>query len=176
MAIIVCAVLIFIVALIVEERSGILRAGSPAPGFSARSSTGETITLRDYLGKTNVVLFFYPKDFTAGCTAEVCGFRDRFTRIRELGAVVLGVSYDDSASHRRFVESYHLPYPLITDADGSIARAYGVTRLGGVVALVKRTTFVIDREGMIRSVIRHELTMSRHIEDVITVLEAIGHR
>ncbi len=151
----------------------ILNEGVPAPLFSAPMRDGTPVRLADYRGMKNVVLFFYPKDFTPGCTREVCAYRDSHAAFEELEAVVFGISYDDARSHRRFSECYDLPFPLLTDVDHSISRKYGVARLNGLFPLVRRVTFVIDKEGIIRKVIHHEMTINRHVEDAIAVLKSL---
>lgn len=134
-----------------------LRPGDPAPDFTAVDERGRTVSLSDFRGR-KVVLYFYPKDDTPGCTREACGFRDRFAELEAAGAVVLGVSPDDAASHARFKEKYGLPFSLLSDHDHRIADAYGVwkerRRFGRTSHGVERTTFVIDEDGRIRAVIR----------------------
>jgi peroxiredoxin Q/BCP len=117
-----------------------------------------------------VVLFFYPKDFTSGCTAEVCAFRDQFKAIVQHDAVVIGVSGDDETSHRKFSSAYALPYYLVSDRDGSIGKKHGAFWLGGLLPFMKRTTYIIDKEGTIRGVFRHGLRISRHVEDALACL------
>jgi peroxiredoxin Q/BCP len=162
-----------LLVMLAAERWGTLPEGSRAPGFTAPASTGETIRLADFAGEKNVVLFFYPKDFTAGCTEQACAFRDAYEELRALNAVVFGVSGDTRASHEKFAGTHRLPYPLISDSSRAIARAYGVLRLGGVLPLPKRVTYVIDRKGVIRMVVHHELQMGRHVEEALAVLRRI---
>src|SRR5215831_19471894 len=102
-----------------------LKPGAPAPTFTAPDSDGKTIRLADYHGK-KVVLYFYPKDDTPGCTVESCGLRDNYQKIKSLGAEILGVSTDDSASHRKFADKFNLPFTLVADHDKKISRAYAV--------------------------------------------------
>ena len=129
-----------------------VEAGDLAPDFTLTSDSGETVTLSSFRGK-RVVLFFYPKDDTPGCTVEACGFRDVYSEFEERGAVVLGVSPDDEPSHVRFREKYGLPFTLLADPDKEAAQAYGVWRerkLYGKVGFgIKRSTFVIDSEGRV---------------------------
>lgn len=124
-----------------------LQEGAPAPGFKAQTDDGKTVSLSDFRGK-NVVLYFYPKDDTPGCTREACSFRDSLAAFAKKDAVVLGVSLDDPASHTAFRRKFGLPFTLLADTDGAVARAYGV--LDGDCA--SRWTFVIDREGRIKRV------------------------
>jgi len=165
------AVLVLIAALAAEERSGLLSAGDRAPNFTARLHDGTTVNLADILSRQAVVLFFYPKDFTSGCTKEVCAFRDRYDRLKTFNAAIFGVSGDDDLSHASFASRYRIPYPLISDTDGSIRRAYGALRLGGLVPFAKRVTYVIGRDGVIHLVSHHEIGIDEHVDEVFAVLE-----
>ncbi len=127
-----------------------LRIGDPAPDFEALTDTGETVRLSDFRGK-RVVLYFYPKDDTSGCTKQACGFRDNYPVIEERNAVVLGVSPDGQASHRKFKTKYNLPFTLLVDEDHAIAERYGVwgekQMYGRTFMGIIRSHFVIDEEG-----------------------------
>jgi len=153
-----------------------LKEGEQAPRFTGRLSTGEQVSLDDLIVTHAVVLFFYPRDFTVTCTKQVCAFRDNFSRVRDLDAVIFGVSSDGSLSHNRFIQRYSLPFPLINDTDRSIGRAYGVVRFGGLIPLSMRVTYVIDRQGIIRGVFHHELTVERHVVDVLKTLKGLRNR
>ena len=118
-----------------------------------------------------VYLYFYPQDFTAGCTEQACTFRDNYDAIKKYDAVIFGVSADQTDSHRKFAASYHLPFPLISDADRSISKLYHARWLFGLWPYAKRVTYVIDKQGIIRSVIHHELNIGRHLGDVIEALK-----
>ncbi len=166
-------IVVLAIALAVEEGSGLLPASTRAPDFSALLSTGKRFALADHRGKNPVVLFFYPADFTQGCTQEVCAFRDVYDALIEEGAVIIGISQDTHSSHARFSEEYRLPFPLISDADHAISRAYGVERLGGFVPLPKRVTYVIDEEGIVRAAIHHEFMIHRHVDEVREALKRI---
>jgi peroxiredoxin Q/BCP len=125
--------------LVASESRSLLDEGDTAPNFTSVLSRGKTISLSDYRGKKNVVLFFYPKDFTPGCTKEVCSFRDNYDELKKYEAELFGVSYDGEASHQAFINKYNLPFPLISDADKSISKAYGTAnRLGGLMPGAKR--------------------------------------
>ena len=132
-----------------------LKIGDLAPDFEAPTDEGETIRLSDFRGK-RVVLYFYPKDDTSGCTKQACGFRDRYPEIEERNAVVLGVSKDGIASHQKFKTKYDLPFTLLVDADHRIAEQYGVwgekTSYGKTYMGTIRSHFVIDEEGRIADV------------------------
>lgn len=150
--------------------------GSPAPDFRLQDQNGNWQTLSDYRGQW-VVLYFYPKDDTPGCTTEACNFRDDIFKFRALGAKILGVSLDDVSSHREFAEKYHLPFPLLADTGHGVAKDYGVLSsfLGFKVA--SRETFVIDPQGRI---VRHyadvdpEDHSARTLADLKALQEAAG--
>ncbi len=129
-----------------------LKVGDAAPDFELKTDTGETVRLSDYRGQ-RVILYFYPKDDTPGCTTQACGFRDHYPQIEEKNAVVLGVSPDDEASHRKFKTKYDLPFTLLVDEDGKVAEKYGVwgekSLYGKTYMGVYRSHFVIDEEGRI---------------------------
>lgn len=148
-----------------------LRVGDPAPDFELPSSTGEMVRLSDYRGKSEVVLFFYPKDNTPGCTVEACSFRDSHEVFREAGAEVIGVSSDSPESHRRFAERFHLPFVLLSDADGALRARYGVPRTLGL--LPGRVTYLIDRDGIVRHIFSSQLQPKRHVAEAIEVLERL---
>lgn len=150
-----------------------LSIGQPAPEFTARNHGGEEIRLSAYRGRKNVILYFYPKDFTPGCTAEACSFRDNYLDLAKHDVVVFGVSSDDAASHARFVAAYSLPFVLISDDDRSISKRYGARWLWGLVARPKRITYVVDKEGIIRGVFHHELGIHKHLDDAIAVLQTM---
>jgi peroxiredoxin Q/BCP len=142
----------------------VLAVGTPAPGFNTVDAHGKPVSLADFAGKT-VILYFYPKDDTPGCTKEACGFRDAYADYQSKDLVVLGVSMDDQASHKKFAEKYNLPFPLLVDSDGAIARAYDVD--GGGYA--KRVTYVIDGEGKIAKVYQN-INTETHARDILADL------
>jgi peroxiredoxin Q/BCP len=120
------------------------QAGTPAPDFTAQTTTGKTVHLNDFRGK-KLVLYFYPEGDPLGCTVEACGLRDEYQKIREQGAEVPGVSIDSTASHQKFTERYHLPFPLLADIDKSVSKAYSV--LNEKSNMFRRVTFLIDEHG-----------------------------
>lgn len=151
-----------------------LAPGDMAPDFDARTPDGKEIRLSAYRGQKNVVLYFYPKDFTPGCTAEACSFRDAYDELQSGDTEVIGVSLDDDASHTRFAERYGLRFPLVSDPGGRIARSYGALgTIGGLLGMAKRKTFVIDRDGIIRAALHHELRVGRHVEEVKEALALV---
>jgi len=121
--------------------------GDKAPDFSVAASNGTTVQLKDFVGKGPIVLYFYPKDDTKGCTTEACGIRDTMDEFKGLDATVLGVSFDSVESHKAFIEKYHLPFLLLADTDKKVAKLYGVADDNSKVA--SRVTFVIDKSGKI---------------------------
>ena len=149
-----------------------LEAGSPAPDFTAVTDTGESVSLSDYRGK-RMVLYFYPKDDTPGCTKEACAFRDGMAAFEGKNAVVLGVSTDDAASHRRFKEKHDLPFPLIADEDKAVVQAYGVWQekknYGRAYMGTVRTTFIIDEHGAVEQVFNN-VKVNGHAQAVLDAL------
>ena len=133
-----------------------LKEGDKAPDFKAKDQFGNEISLRDYKGR-KVVLYFYPKDDTPGCTAQACNFRDNYQELRNAGYEIIGVSADDEKKHQKFTDKYELPFPLIPDTDKKIINAYGVWGekkfMGRVFDGIHRETFVIDENGKIEKVI-----------------------
>ena len=133
-----------------------LKEGEKAPDFTAKDQNGKTVSLSDFKGKT-VILYFYPKDDTPGCTAEACDFRDNYQSLQGKGYQVIGVSTDDEKSHKKFETKYSLPFPLIADADKQIVEAYGVwvekSMYGKTYMGTARTTFIIDGDSIIKKII-----------------------
>ena len=152
----------------VEGRVGV---GSVAPDFALPSQSGEKVSLGDFLGTRPVVLFFYPKDDTPGCTKEACTFRDEYGRFGALDAEVLGISSDSVESHRSFAENNELPFALLSDEGGRVRRLYGVPNTLGL--LPGRVTYVIDREGVVRHVFSAQRGVHRHVEEALGALRAI---
>lgn len=150
-----------------------LKEGDPAPGFKAQVTGGRDIALSDFKGK-NVVLYFYPKDDTPGCTKEACAFRDSYNEFTRRGVVVLGVSIDPVASHDKFTTKFKLPFPLVSDPDKSIAQAYGVwgqkTFMGRTYMGVNRVTFLIGPDGRIRK-IWPKVKPEEHAAEVLAAVE-----
>ena len=149
-----------------------IEEGKPAPDFELATDTGERVKLSDYRGQP-VVLYFYPKDDTPGCTTEASGFRDSFTDFEKLGAVVLGISPDDEASHAKFKKKYSLPFTLLADPEHKIADQYGVwgekKYAGKTYFGVNRTTFLIDSDGNVAKVMKN-VKPDGHPEQVLAAL------
>jgi peroxiredoxin Q/BCP len=151
-----------------------LKVGDKAPDFSLPSGAGQTITLKSLRGK-QVVLYFYPKDDTPGCTKEACSFRDEITQIEKAHAVVLGVSTDGLASHQKFSKKYGLPFALLSDEGLVVAKAYGVYKqksmYGRTYWGIERSTFVVDETGKLAAIFR-KVKVDGHVEQVMTALKA----
>lgn len=152
-------------------QAGELAEGAKAPAFEALDQQGKTVRLSDFAGKANVVLYFYPKDDTPGCTAQACSLRDGFGAIQAVGAVILGVSADDAKSHQAFSQKFSLPFPLLADPARTIIEAYGVKM--PVVGFAKRVTFIIDKQGVIRRILRNVDT-KHHDQQVLEILKTLG--
>jgi peroxiredoxin Q/BCP len=149
----------------------ILKIGDDAPTFSLPGGEGKQVNLIDYKGKW-VVLYFYPKDDTPGCTREACQFRDDFKILETLGAKVIGVSVDDSFSHKKFAEKYNLPFPLLSDASGEVADRYGALNNFLVIKLAKRYTYLINPQGKIAKIYL-SVDTSRHSQEIIEDLKRL---
>jgi peroxiredoxin Q/BCP len=147
-----------------------LKVGDTAPDFSLLDEHGLPVSLKDYLGKKTVILYFYPKDFTSGCTAEACSFRDNHKLYQDKGAVVIGVSLDSVESHLKFSEKYDLPFAILSDRNKEVAKAYGVLGIGGF--LTKRVTFIIDKNGKITHVFP-KVDVQHHSEEVLKALQEL---
>jgi peroxiredoxin Q/BCP len=146
--------------------------GEKAPDFSGVTGDGKRVALADYRGKQPVVVFFYPKDNTTVCTKEACGFRDHAGEIAAAGGAVLGVSQDTPESHQKFTAGQGLNFPLVSDRDAAIGKAFGVARLGGWLP-PRRVTFVIDREGVVRRVIASEFNANKHVDGALEALREL---
>ena len=153
--------------------SSVLTPGSPAPAFSLRSDEGTTVSLADFKGR-RVVLYFYPKDDTSGCTTEACEFRDSWAAVRRAGAVVLGVSPDSIASHQKFKTKHELPFTLLADENHAVAEAYGVwgekSMYGRKYQGILRTTVILDERGRVARVFS-KVKPKGHAAEVLAALE-----
>ena len=147
-----------------------LGVGDQLPSFTLEDQNGEERKPESVRGRW-LVLFFYPKDETPGCTAEACGFRDSHEELQQLGAQVWGVSGDDLVSHRRFAERHQLPFPLLSDSDQRLRRAFGVPKTLGL--LPSRVTYVIDGQGVIRHVFNNLLDGPAHVREAMQVLRSL---
>jgi peroxiredoxin Q/BCP len=150
-----------------------LKVGDKAPAFNLPSSSGKKISLSDYAGKKRVVLYFYPKDDTSGCTKEACSFRDTLPQIEGKDTVVLGISADDLKSHDKFIQKYALNFPLLSDVDHQVAEAYGAwgekSMYGKKYFGIIRKTFIIGKDGRLEHVF-HKVSPEGHGEEVLQLI------
>lgn len=149
-----------------------VQVGDRAPAFSLPTQNGATVSLEDFIGKSAVVLYFYPKDNTAGCTAEACSFRDNYEVFKKAGAEVIGVSSDSEASHQQFATKNRLPFVLVSDKRGALRKLYGVPAALGI--LPGRVTYVIDKQGIVRHVFSDMLNAQKHITEALQVVQSIA--
>ena len=150
--------------------------GTKAPDFSLPDQAENIVRLKSLKGKP-VVLYFYPKDDTPGCTKESCDFRDAYTKIAKTGAVILGISLDSTESHRKFIKKYSLPFSLLSDEEAAVSKAYDVYKLKNMYGKkywgIERSTFIIDQAGLIKAIFR-KVKVDGHAEEILTVLKDKG--
>lgn len=149
-----------------------VKIGDKAPDFTLLSQTGESVTLSDLIGKKNIVLYFYPKDESKGCTRQACAFRDKYEVFTDLGAEVIGISSDDIKSHKAFADKYNLPFILLSDEKKKVRKLYGVKSTFGVIP--GRITYIIDKKGIVRHVFSSQFKPKRHIKEAIEALKKIN--
>ena len=153
-----------------------LRVGQKAPDFDVTASSGERLRSSDFLGKKNVVLYFYPGDFTLVCTRETCGFRDSYAELASKDTEVVGISVDSDASHEKFAKEYKVPFALVSDASKDLAQSYEA--VSGVLAKLTgktaRVTYVIDKKGYIAGVFDSNLRASKHVDGVRDLVRKLG--
>ena len=148
-----------------------VQVGDTAPDFTLPSQSGDRVRLRDRLGERIVVLYFYPKDNTSGCTAEACAFRDSHEVFTEAGAEVIGVSSDSAERHAAFAGKHNLPFTLLSDQGGRVRKQYGVPAVLGL--LPGRVTYVIDRQGTVRHVFNSMTNINQHVGDALEVVRQL---
>ena len=148
-----------------------ITAGQQAPDFALPDATGKTVRLSDFRGKKAVVLYFYPKDDTPGCTKEACTFRDQYEDLKDAGAEVIGVSSDGGESHEKFASKYKLPFLLVSDRGGVVRKQYGIPATLGL--LPGRVTFVIDKQGVVRRTFNSQFQATKHVSEAIEALRAM---
>ena len=149
-----------------------VRVGDRAPDFTLQGPEGRPVSLRDYAGSKSVVIYFYPKDFTAGCTAETKAFGESYDAILDLGAEILGISSDSEESHGSFAQECGARFPLLADPGGKVREAYGAKSSFGLIP--GRVTYVIDREGVVRHVFSSQLKPKQHIAEAMEALKSIS--
>jgi len=148
-----------------------IKVGDRAPDFELVAASGQKVRLSDFRGKKNVVLFFYPKDETPGCTVEACAFRDAYEDFIDVGAEVIGVSADSLEAHNRFADHHRLPFLLLSDPRGLVGARYDVRKALGVFP--GRVTFLIDKEGIVRHVTDGRLRFKEHVTESLDVLKSL---
>jgi peroxiredoxin Q/BCP len=148
-----------------------VKVGDKAPNFTLPSQMGDEVTLSEYIGKKNIVLYFYPKDETRGCTREACEFRDRYDVFTNLGAEVIGVSAQSVESHRSFATHHGLPFLLLSDEKNEVRKLYGVSATMGIIP--GRVTFIIDKKGIVRHTFSSQFQPEKHIKEALKVLEKL---
>ena len=149
-----------------------IQSGDSAPSFTLPTQNGNNVSLDDYLGKKTLVLFFYPKDDSSGCTAEVCSFRDNYEVFKEAGAEVIGISSDSETSHQKFTAKNRLPFQLLSDQGGKVRKLFGVpTTLGFIPG---RVTYIIDKGGIVRHTFTSLTNIDGHIADALRVVKEIS--
>lgn len=148
-----------------------VKVGDTAPDFTLSSQSGTTVNLKDFYGKKSVVLYFYPKDDTPGCTAESCAFRDRYEVFQTAGAEVIGVSSDSPESHQRFATKYQLPFTLLSDPGDQVRKLYGATAAFGLFP--GRVTYVIDEQGVVQYIFDSMFNFKGHVEVALKTLQQV---
>jgi peroxiredoxin Q/BCP len=148
-----------------------IQVGDVAPDFTLPNQKGEQVTLSSFQGQKTVVLYFYPKDDTPGCTVESCSFRDSYEDFVATGAEVIGISSDSPDSHRAFASKHNLPFTLVSDANSAVRKAYGVPATLGL--LPGRVTYVIDREGIVRHIFNSQFNPKGHIAEAMGILKTL---
>ncbi len=149
----------------------VVKVGDKAPDFTLRSQMDDDVTLSEFLGKKNVVLYFYPKDETPGCTREACTFRDSYEELSNLGAEVLGISAQSVVSHKSFATHYGLPFILLSDEDNKVRKLYGVPSSMGLIP--GRVTYIIDKKGVVRHIFSSQTQTQRHVEEAKDTLKEL---
>ncbi|MEP7288226.1 MAG: peroxiredoxin [Chloroflexota bacterium] len=154
-----------------ETAAGNVQVGDPAPDFTLLDENGQPVHFADLLGKSEIVLYFYPKDNSMGCTAEACAFRDSYEVFKKAGAIVVGVSSDTAESHQGFAEKHHLPFTLLSDAKAEVQKLYGVPKTLGLFS--GRVTYIIDRQGIVRHRFSSQINIDKHITDALQVIQKL---
>lgn len=151
---------------------GQVSVGDMAPDFVLKSQFGLDVRLSDFRGKKPVVLYFYPKDFTSGCTKEACAFRDSYEAFKDAGAEVIGVSTGTSEKHGEFAAAFKLPFILLADIGASVRALYGVPTSLGLIP--GRVTYIIDKDGVVRHIFNSQMNPEKHVEEALRILKTLG--
>lgn len=164
--------LILLLGLMSCQANGQLKVGDKAPVFELQDQNGKLFKSTDIIGKQIVVLYFYPKDDTPGCTKEACSFRDNFEVFTDAGVSVIGISADDVESHKKFEEKYQLPFTLLADSENKVRNLFGVK--GDLLGMIPgRVTYVIDQEGIIRSIFDSQMKTEKHISESLKTIKQL---
>ena len=153
-----------------KQRS--VHVGDHAPIFTLPDPSGKQVSLQDFIGKSHIVLYFYPKDETAGCTAEACAFRDSYEVFKDAGAEVIGISSDSTSSHQQFAARHRLPFTLLSDTGDVVRKLYGVPSTFGW--LPGRVTYVIDKQGVVRHIFTSQFAPQKHISEALNTLQSLA--
>ncbi len=147
-----------------------IKVGARVPNFSLPSQTGATVNVSDLIGKKSLVIYFYPKDDTPGCTAESCAFRDSYEVFTDAGAEVIGISADSPQSHQQFAQKYNLPFTLLSDSDNRVRKLFGVPST--LFVLPGRVTYIIDQEGIVRHIFDSMLDFKAHVTESLNTIKS----
>lgn len=149
-----------------------IQKGDKCPSFTLKDQHGEEVNIDNLIGKDNLVIYFYPKDDSPGCTKQACSFRDAFEDFKDAGARVIGISSDDEKSHKKFAEKHNLPFTLLADSQKKVRKQFGVpTNLLGF--LPGRVTYIIDKDGVVQGVFNSQLNFDKHISEALNILESM---
>jgi peroxiredoxin Q/BCP len=148
-----------------------LKVGDRLPNFTLPSASGDNVNIADFIGKQPLVIYFYPKDDTPGCTKESCAFRDQYEVFKEMGAEVIGISADSPQSHQNFATKYQLPFILLSDSKNEVRNLFGVPST--LFILPGRVTYIIDKEGIVRNIFDSQFDFNGHIEEAIKTLKSL---
>lgn len=154
------------------ESNAKVKAGDKAPDFTLPNQTGQKVSLQDFRGKKSIVLYFYPKDDTPGCTKESCTFRDSYQVFKDVGAEVVGISSDSAESHQQFATKHRLPFVLLSDDGGKVRKLYGVSSTLGIFP--GRVTYVIDKQGVVRHIFSSQFSPAKHVEEALKILRELN--
>lgn len=155
-----------------QKSSGKVVVGDQAPDFTLATQDGKMVNLHDFRGEKSVVLYFYPKDNTSGCTAEACAFRDSYEVFKDAGAEVIGISSDSQASHQNFAGKHSLPFILASDPKGATRKSYGVATTLGIIP--GRVTYIIDKQGIVRHTFSSMTAFDKHVTEAIKTIQTIN--
>jgi thioredoxin-dependent peroxiredoxin len=149
-----------------------VQVGDPVPDFTLPTQMGESVRLHDLLGKSIIVLYFYPKDYTGGCTAEACSFRDSYEVFKDAGAEVIGISSDSAVTHQKFTQKYRLPFMLLSDKGGVVRKLFGVPTTFGLIP--GRVTYIIDKQGIVRHIFSAPFMPEKHITEALNAIKMLN--